>query len=153
MAVEIPAHFPDWVRDHLTRYLETDGADGHLWDAEPYGGIGKIPTLLLTTTSAKSGKPMQLPLIYIESPTGYAIIGSKGGAPAHPSWYDNLVADPNVQVQVIADTFDARARTTSGEERAELWAKLAELYPPFDEYATKAVPREIPLAVLERTSG
>ena len=46
MAVEIPAHFPEWVRDHMQRYLSTDGADGHLWDSEPYGGIGKIPTLL-----------------------------------------------------------------------------------------------------------
>ena len=127
MAVEIPAHFPAWVRDHMERYLSTDGADGHLWDAEPFGGIGKIPTLLLTTTDKDTGEPLQLPLIYIEAGGGWAVIGSKGGAPAHPGWYDNLTANPAVKVQVIADTFDARARTASGAEREALWRKLAEL--------------------------
>ncbi|MGI9657350.1 MAG: nitroreductase/quinone reductase family protein, partial [Gaiellaceae bacterium] len=121
-----------------------------LWDAEPFGGIGKIPTLLLTTTDKDTGQPLQLPLIYIETPDGWAVIGSKGGAPAHPGWYDNLAANPEVGVQVIADTYKARARTTSGQERETLWRRMAELYPPFDDYAVKAVPREIPLVVLER---
>ena len=156
MTVEIPAHFPDWVRDHMQRYLSTDGADGHLWDAEPFGGIGKIPTLLVTTTDrnySSSGKPVQLPLIYIEVTDGWAVIGSKGGAPAHPGWYENLVMEPAVQVQVIADKSGALARTAVGDEREVLWAKLAELYPPFNEYAAKAVPREIPVVVLERQAG
>ncbi len=153
MAVDIPAHFPDWVRDHMTRYLESDGADGHLWDAEPFGGSGMIPTLLLTTTDRRSGVPLQLPLIYVEVPGGYAVIGSKGGAPEHPGWYLNLEANPDVHVQVVADKFDARARTASGAERGELWSQLAALYAPYDDYATKAVPREIPVVVLERSSG
>ena len=152
MTVEIPAHYPEWVREHMQRYLSTDGADGHLWDAEPFGGIGKIPTLLLTTTDRTSGKPVQLPLIYIEVGDGWAVIGSKGGAPEHPGWYQNLVANPAVGVQVIAEKFEAVARTVSGGEREKLWARAAELYPPFDDYAPKAVPREIPVVVLERSS-
>lgn len=151
MAIEIPAHFPSWVREHMESYLSTEGAEGHLWDAEPFGGIGKIPTLLLTTTDKQSGEPLQLPLIYVETEGGWAVIASKGGAPENPGWYDNLTTDPNVEVQVIADTFKARARTTSGEERETLWKRMAELYPPFDEYVKKAAPtREIPLVVLER---
>ncbi len=150
MAIEIPAHFPDWVREHMQRYLSTDGADGHLWDAEPFGGIGKIPTLLLTTTNRTSAKAVQLPLIYIEVDDGWAVVGSKGGAPAHPGWYENLVANLRVRVQVLADTFEARARTADGKERDALWGRLGELYPPFDEYVKKAAPRVIPIAVLER---
>ena len=150
MTTDIPAHYPEWVRDHMTRYLETDGADGHLWDAEPFGGNGMIPTLLLTTTDRKSGEAMQLPLIYIETTDGYAVIGSKGGAPDHPGWYKNLEADPDVELQVVAEKVSAVARTTGGEERERLWSELAELYPPFDEYAAKADPREIPVVVLER---
>lgn len=153
MAVDIPAYLPEWVRDHLKRYIESDGADGHLWDAEPFGGVGMIPTLLLTTTGHNSGKPLQLPLIYGEVPGGYAVIGSKGGAPAHPVWYDNLVADPNVAVQILAEKFDARARTAHGDERETTWRQLADLYPPFDDYAKKAAPREIPVVVIERTSA
>jgi deazaflavin-dependent oxidoreductase (nitroreductase family) len=149
MAGEIPAHYPDWVKEHMERYLSTDGADGHLWDAEPYGGRGPTPTLLLTTTDA-SGASEQLPLIYIEAPGGWAVIGSKGGAPKHPRWYVNLSERPEVGVQVMGDTYTARARTADGEERETLWKRLAELYPPFDDYAKKASPRKIPLVVLER---
>jgi deazaflavin-dependent oxidoreductase (nitroreductase family) len=150
MTVDIPAHYPEWVREHMQRYLSTDGADGHLWDAEPFGGKGMIPTLLLTTTGRKSGKRLALPLIYIETPGGWAVIGSKGGAPAHPGWYLNLSEDPEVGVQIMGDSFEARARTAKGAEREALWRELAELYPPFDEYAVKAAPREIPVVVLER---
>ncbi len=151
MAIEIPAHFPDWVREHLQRYLESDGADGHLWDAEPFGGKGMIPTLLLTTTGRNSGEPTQLPLIYGEVPGGYAVIGSKGGAPKHPGWYENVTQHPDVQLQVVDETFDARARTASGDERETIWRQLADLYPPFDDYAKNAAPREIPVVVLERS--
>ena len=79
--VSIPGHLPDWVRDHILRYLESDGADGHMWDL---GGPRLVPTLLLTTTGRKSGKPQLLPLIYGKTENGYAIVASKGGAPSHP---------------------------------------------------------------------
>ena len=59
--VKVPANLPKWIGDHLQRYLESDGADGHLWDSAPVGGPGPIPTLLLTTTGRRSGQPGIMP--------------------------------------------------------------------------------------------
>jgi proline iminopeptidase len=77
------------------------------------------------------------------------IVASKGGAPAHPAWYVNLRAQPEVDVQVAADRFRARARTATGAERAALWKQMAEIYPPYNDYQ-KRTQREIPVVVLER---
>jgi deazaflavin-dependent oxidoreductase (nitroreductase family) len=140
---------PDWIKDHLRRYLATDGADGHLWDATLGGGTGMVPTLLLTTTGRKSGQPLTLPLIYGEYGNNVVVIASKGGAPAHPAWYLNLEATPEVGVQVKADRFDARARTASGAEREMLWKQLVGIYHPYEKYQA-ATTREIPVVVLER---
>jgi deazaflavin-dependent oxidoreductase (nitroreductase family) len=90
-----------------------------------------------------------LPLIYGTHGDHQVIVGSKGGNPRHPGWYLNLVAEPAVEVQVGADRFSARARTASGEERAALWDKMAEIWPPYNEYQAKTE-REIPVVVLER---
>ena len=130
-------------------YLNTDGAEGHLWDSEPFGGTGKIPTLLLTTSDRESGEPLQLPLIYISTPEGWAVIASKGGSATHPGWYENLKVNPNVEVQIKNERFPAQAHTTVGAERDSLWKKLADLYPPFNSYVPKAAPREIPLVLLK----
>ena len=145
----IADYLPDWIKDHLKRYIESDGADGHLWDASDAGGEGMLTTLLLTTTGRKSGLSLTLPLIYDKTDTGYCIIASKGGAPDHPAWYLNLVADPNVHVQVAADKFDAVARVAEGEERARLWEQMVGVYPPYTDYQA-ATEREIPVVVLER---
>lgn len=144
----ISPKLPGWIKDHLARYLATDGADGYLWDAALGGGEGMVATLLLTTTGRKSGEPLTLPLIFCKSGNGYAVIASKGGAPAHPAWYLNLQADPNVHVQVKAEKFEARARTANPQERAELWKKMVEIYPPYDKYQA-ATDREIPVVILE----
>jgi len=149
---DTPHVLPEWMQSHLESYLSSDGADGHLWDAEPFGGVGKIPTLLLTTTGRKSGSKQPLPLIYGEAEGAYVIVASKGGAPQHPGWYVNLVAEPSVEVQVVADRFSAKARTATGTERAKLWEQMAKLYPPYIEYQTKTE-REIPVVVLERVAG
>lgn len=139
---------PKWIADHLQRYLETDGADGHLWDSAPVGGPGPIPTLLLTTTGRRSGKPIVMPLIYGEAGGNYVVVASKGGAPKHPGWYLNLAAHPDVEVQILAKRFRATARTASGAERAELWQQMAAIYPPYNDYQAKT-DREIPVVVLE----
>ena len=139
---------PKWIADHLQRYLETDGADGHLWDSAPVGGPGPIPTLLLTTTGRRSGKPIVMPLIYGEAGGKYVVVASKGGAPTHPGWYLNLAAHRAVDVQILAKRFRATARTASGAERAELWQQMAALYPPYNDYQAKT-DREIPVVVLE----
>src|ERR1700688_1550146 len=122
---------PDWIKDHISRYVATDGADGYLWDASIGGGKGMVPTLLLTTIGRKSGRVLTLPLIFGRSGPDSVVVASKGGAPAHPSWYLNLEANPEVQVQVKADKFTAHARTAQGAERAALWAKMVEIYGPY----------------------
>ena len=104
----------DWIDEHRQLYL-SDGEKGHFWDSTVRGGPGPIPTLLLYTTGRKSGKTSIMPLIYGEGEGGYAIIASKGGAPAHPDWYFNLQADPNVQVKLRDETFAARAETVTDE--------------------------------------
>ena len=140
-----------WIKDHRERYLASDGADGHMWDSGLKGGPGLISTLILTTTGRKSGEPRVLPLIYGETDAGnYVIIASRGGDTKHPSWYLNLLANPEVKVQIAADKFTARARIASGEERVALWAQQEKTFPGYAEYQRLAGDREIPVVVLER---
>ena len=144
----ISPQLPDWIKDHLRRYLASNGEDGHLWDATVAGGTGLVPTLVLTTTGRKSGKPLTLPLIYGRAGNSCVVIASKGGAPQHPAWYLNLEANPEVEVQVKAERFRARARTATGAERATLWQQLVEIYHPYEKYQA-ATSREIPVVVLD----
>jgi len=141
---------PSWIQDHMARYIATDGADGYLWDASLGGGKGMVATLLLTTIGRRSGRALTLPLIFGQSGAEYVVVASKGGAPAHPSWYLNLQADPEVEVQIKGDKFAARARTAKPQERATLWPKMVEIYGPYADYQTKT-DREIPIVVLKRT--
>jgi deazaflavin-dependent oxidoreductase (nitroreductase family) len=129
-----------WVAEHIRSYVETGGRDGHLWRG--------VPTLLLTTRGRRSGKLRRTALIYGRAGDSYLVVASSGGAPRHPAWYLNLAADPLVEVQVLDDTFRARARTATAEERAELWRIMTSIWPSYDEYQTKT-DREIPLVILE----
>src|SRR5271163_23532 len=142
-----PSGLPAWIRDHLSRYLATDGADGYLWDASVGGGKGMIPTLLLTTVGRKSGKVLTLPLIFGRSGPNYVVVASKGGAPTHPAWYLNLHANVDVHVQVKAEKFKARAYTADVAERATLWPMMVGIYGPYAQYQTKT-DRQIPVVVL-----
>lgn len=144
----IPANFQEVVREHVKRYLESDGKDGHMWDSSIAGGPGPVPTLLLTTTGRKSGTAITLPLIYGKTGKDFVIVASKGGAPAHPAWYLNLSSNPRVQIQVEAQHYQAIARTASGAERAALWDQMVEIYPPYTDYMHRTE-REIPVVVLE----
>jgi deazaflavin-dependent oxidoreductase (nitroreductase family) len=137
---ETRAELPGWIADHLRRYQETNGADGHLWNG--------VPCLLLTTTGRKSGRSLTLPLIYGRDGERVVIVASRGGAPDHPAWYENLVAQPRVGLQIAADKFAATARTATGEERARLWHTMTQIWPAYDEYQAKTT-REIPVVVLE----
>ena len=147
-AASIAASLPAWIQDHLQRYLDTDGADGYLWDARLGGGQGMVPTLLLTTIGRKSQRALTLPLIFGRAGTSYMVVASKGGAPEHPAWYLNLQQQPEVQVQVKADRFTAHARTVQGAERAVLWAQMLQLYAPYETYQTKTT-RQIPLVMID----
>jgi deazaflavin-dependent oxidoreductase (nitroreductase family) len=132
---------PDWMREHMRKYLATKGEDGHIWRG--------VPTLLLTTTGRRSGNPIMIPLIYGQQDDRYIVVGSKGGNPDHPYWYQNLVAQPMVQVQVAADRFVAKARTAMAEERPAIWELMAKIWPAYDEYQSQT-DREIPLVILDR---
>jgi deazaflavin-dependent oxidoreductase (nitroreductase family) len=145
-----PPKLPDWIQNHLARYIATDGADGYLWDATLGGGTELVPTLLLTTTGRKSGNALTLPLIFGEFGGEYVVVASKGGAPAHPAWYLNLQADPEVRVQIKGDKFTAQARTANATERAAIWPKMVEIYGPYAQYQTKT-DRQIPIVILKRT--
>jgi deazaflavin-dependent oxidoreductase (nitroreductase family) len=138
---------PDWIKNHVSRYLASDGADGYMWDASLGGGKGLVPTLLLTTTGRKSGNALTLPLIFGHFGSNYVVVASKGGAPTHPSWYLNLQTNPEVRVQVKAEKFTARAHTADAAERATLWPKMVEIYGPYAQYQTKT-DRQIPVVVL-----
>ena len=131
----------DWVREHAEEYLATDGEKGHIWRG--------APTLVLITTGRSSGKQRRTMLIYGRDGGNYLLVASQGGAPDHPQWYKNLVANPEVQIQVLADKFTARARTASPEEKARLWPIMTGHWPAFDDYQAKTT-RDIPLVILER---
>ncbi len=127
--------------EHVRRYRETDGEEGHDWNG--------TQALILTTTGRKSGQARDKALIYGLTGDSAVVVASKGGDPAHPDWYVNLVEHPEVEVQIRGDRFPARARTATGEERTELWAEMLRHWAPYDEYQTKTA-REIPVVVLDR---
>jgi deazaflavin-dependent oxidoreductase (nitroreductase family) len=130
-----------WVRKHIRDYVESDGRKGHRWHG--------VDTLLLTTRGRRSGKLRRTALIYRRDGERYVVVASTGGGDHHPAWYLNLVDDPEVRVQVGADTFAARASTAEGAERARLWEEMASVWPDYDRYQAKT-DREIPVVVLER---
>jgi deazaflavin-dependent oxidoreductase (nitroreductase family) len=145
----IPApQLRDWQLTHLQRYLATDGVDGYWWQSPRPGVPGPVPTLVLTTTGRRSGRRYLNPLIFGEHGGSQVVVASRGGAPAHPSWYVNLAAVPEVEVQVKARKFRARARTAVGDERVALWRLMAAIYPSYDEYQ-RIAGREIPVVVLD----
>src|SRR6266516_188800 len=110
------------------------------------------PLLLLTTTGAKSGQPRTTPMMYIPDGDRLLVIASNVGAATHPDWYRNLVAHPQVTVEVGTESFDATAIVTEGEERQRLWARIVELYPFFAEHQAKTT-RQIPVIALSRREG
>ena len=103
----------------------------------------------MTTRGNKSGKVRKVPLMRVEHRGDYAIIGSKGGAPAHPGWYHNVLADPHVTIQDGPEPFDAVVRLVTGDERAEWMARGIAVYDKYEEYQEKTE-REIPIFVTTR---
>lgn len=128
--------------DHVRRYQETDGAEGHEWREGS-------TILLLTTQGRKTGNPTTTPLIYDLDGGNPVIVASKGGAPEHPGWYRNILKNPHVNVQIKGEKFHAHPHTAEGEERERLWKQMTEVWPDYDEYQKKT-DREIPIVVLER---
>lgn len=134
-----------WVREHLHRYVATDGANGHEWKPG-------VPTLLLTTRGRRSGKLRRTPLIYGRDGDRYVVVASYGGSPQHPDWYLNLRDEPDVMIQVGPEVMAARARTAEGDERERLWTELAGIWPSYDGYQARTE-RQIPIVTLEPVAG
>lgn len=142
-------NLPEWMVKHADRYLESGGTDGHFFTVTPPGyGEMTVPALLLTTTGRKSGERFVFPLFYGTDGERFFVVASKGGAPQHPGWYRNLLAHPEVELQVGTGKMKARARTAAGEERERLWQKALEFWPPYADYQNNTT-REIPVVVLE----
>jgi len=131
-----------WVAKHIRDYVETDGRVGHMWRKD-------VPSLLLTTQGRKSGKWWRTALIYGKDGDNYILVASRGGHREHPNWYLNLVENPTVEVQVLADKFTAHARTATTEEKARLWPLMTAIWPAYDDYQKKT-DRDIPVVILER---
>jgi deazaflavin-dependent oxidoreductase (nitroreductase family) len=130
-----------WVNKHIKRYVASGGKDGYLHNG--------MPTLLLTTRGRQSGKLYRTALIFGQAGDRYLIVPSNGGSDKEPSWYHNLVANPEVALQVGAEIFKARAREASAEEKPSLWQIMTQIFPMYNTYQKKAK-REIPVVVLER---
>jgi deazaflavin-dependent oxidoreductase (nitroreductase family) len=130
-----------WVAEHVRNYVESDGKAGHEWNG--------VPTLLLTTRGRTSGKLRRTALIYGRDGDSYLVVASRGGAPDHPKWYLNLAANPEVQLQVGAERFDARARTATAAEKPRLWSVMTAIWPDYDNYQAKT-DRDIPVVILDR---
>jgi deazaflavin-dependent oxidoreductase (nitroreductase family) len=132
--------------DWNTKVIEEFRANGG-----KVGQFGSLPILLLHHTGAKSGKAYLNPLAYLPVGSAMAVFASKGGAPGNPDWYHNLVANPDVQVEVGGKpAIKARARVAAGEERDRLYREQVKVAPVFAEYETKTQGvRTIPVIVLE----
>ncbi len=131
-------------KEHVDRYRATDGEEGHIW-------VEGSTVALLTTTGRKSGQKRTTPLIYGKSGNDHLIVASNGGADQPPTWYLNLQADPEAELQVLGDRFKVRARDASPEEKPEMWKQMTAQWPYYDDYQ-RITDREIPVVVLERVT-
>jgi deazaflavin-dependent oxidoreductase (nitroreductase family) len=116
------------------------------------GRIVGMPVLLLTTTGRRSGRSHHVGLTYVPHGSGYAVIGSNGGASNHPDWLLNLRASPRAAVQIRDRTSLVQAREAAGAERHRLWEMAAAAYSGYDAYRKRSG-RKIPVVILEPLSG
>lgn len=129
-----------WVNDQVAEYEASGGTR-----ANTLRDTG-IPVIIVTMKGHRSGKVRKIALMRVEHGGEYALIASKGGAPEHPGWYHNLVADPAVMIQDGPAPFAATVRLVDGGERAAWWERGVEVYAPYAEYQAKT-DREIPVFV------
>ena len=130
----------DWVREQVETYERSKGTE-----ANTLRDTG-IPVVIITSRGAKSGKLRKFALMRVEHDGEYALIASKGGAPEHPGWYHNLVAEPHVMIQDGPEPQDYRVEIVTGDERQEWWDRGVAVFPPYAEYQEKT-DREIPVFV------
>lgn len=138
---ETPSDSPDpSVAEHVRRYVATGGASGHR--------EGGMTNLVLTHRGRVTGRPRRTGLFYGEDDGRYLLVASGSAVThTHPQWYRNLVADPDVGVQILGDRFLARAHTAEGAERERLWRLMTALAPVYRTYEARTR-RTIPVVVL-----
>jgi F420H(2)-dependent quinone reductase len=128
-----------WARDQVDLYERSGGTEGT--------ELNGRPVIILTSVGAKSGKIRKTPLMRVEHDGEYAVVASLGGAPKHPVWYYNLVANPHVELQDGPVKKDYQAREVHDAERATWWDRAVQTWPDYASYAEKTT-RVIPLFVL-----
>ncbi|MER5554742.1 nitroreductase family deazaflavin-dependent oxidoreductase [Streptomyces sp. NPDC002793] len=128
-----------WVREQVELIESSGGTQGTT--------MRGMPVILLTTRGAKSGKLRKTPLMRVEHDGEYAVVASLGGAPKHPVWYYNVLADPAVELRDGPVVQDMVAREITGEEKALWWGRAVEAFPDYADYQTKT-DREIPVFLL-----
>jgi deazaflavin-dependent oxidoreductase (nitroreductase family) len=134
----------DWNRRTIEEFRANKGKVGGVWEGRPL--------LLLTTIGAKSGHHRTNPIMYLREGDHLYTFASKSGAPTHPDWYHNLLAHPEVTVELGDEKFNAIAKPVTGEVRDQIYARWAERYPQFREYQEKTT-RKIPVIELEPRKG
>jgi F420H(2)-dependent quinone reductase len=130
-----------WVREQVELYERTGGAEGNtLRDTG-------LPVVIVTTRGNKSGMIRKTPLMRVEHDGEYALVASQGGAPKHPVWYFNLLAEPDsVTIQDGPEPFEAVVREVEGDERAVWWDRAVAAFPPYAKYQLKTE-RLIPVLI------
>ena len=128
------------IAQQVEQYEATGGVEG--------GELEGKPCIILTTKGRKSGKLRKTPLMRVTDGERYAVVASLGGAPQHPVWYLNMLADPHVTLQDGPVVRDYVARDVTGDEKAEWWARATEVWPSYDDYQA-GTERVIPLLVLD----
>ncbi|WP_024793799.1 nitroreductase family deazaflavin-dependent oxidoreductase [Tomitella biformata] len=143
MTTQQPEYAPSptkWVRDQVELIETSGGTDGTV--------LMGMPVILMFTLGAKTGKLRKVPLMRVEHDGAYAAVASKGGAPTNPVWYNNLVANPDLDLQDGTERRAYRAREITGDERSLWWERAVAAYPPYAEYQENT-DRLIPVFVLE----
>ena len=133
-----------WARNQADQFEASGGAEANT--------LRGVPIIVLTSVGAKSGKLRKTPLMRVEHEGQYVVVASKGGAPEHPTWYYNLVANPHVELQDGPVKKDYRAHEASGAERDVWWERAVAVWPDYADYQTKT-DRLIPLFLLSPMEG
>lgn len=130
----------DWAREQVEEYESSGGTKGT--------ALRGMPVVIMTMKGARTGKLRKVPVMRVEHDGVYAAVASLGGAPKNPVWYNNLVANPHIELQDGPDKRDMVAREVTGDEKAIWWARAVEAYPDYADYQKKT-DRQIPVFVLE----
>jgi deazaflavin-dependent oxidoreductase (nitroreductase family) len=138
----------DAMKEHRRSYLRSGGVEGHVADPSSASGHSFTTQCLIKYTGRKSGRTFITPLIYGNFAGEVVIVASKGGADSHPAWYLNIRDNPQIEFQVATQAFRGTWREPRGEERARVWAYIADVYPPYGSYQA-STDREIPIVMMK----